>query len=179
MTFLESNYKNRQPKVLSEPIEVRPTKPAARAYNYQRKELPSNDSGSVVYGQIAKYQGPKNKEFTEKSVQSKTPPPPLNRKAIYSNRPLPSNLQIKVQLAASTSPLNTQLMKWKSIAYPIEIVREKDVYKYQARNFKSINEAAQAKDEWRLQGFPEAFVVAYKDGKRIPIEDAVKLVEKP
>ena len=84
------------------------------------------------------------------------------------------DIQFHVQLAASPSPLNTNTAKWQNLGYLIEITLENKLYKYQARNFPSIQEAIIAKRRLQNKGFKDAFVVSYKNGKRIPIEQARK-----
>ncbi len=80
-----------------------------------------------------------------------------------------SQIQFKVQIAASPSPINTSLAKWRSLEYSIEMIKEDNQYKYQARNFQSFDQADRAKTKLQLTGFPDAFIVAYKAGQRIPL----------
>lgn len=95
---------------------------------------------------------------------------------LYSNK----DIQFHVQLAASPQPMNTNTTQWRTIGYLIEIVIEDNLYKYQARNFAGLRHAYDAKIWLQERGFPDAFVVAYKNGKRITLEQARKeLMARP
>lgn len=84
------------------------------------------------------------------------------------------NIRFFVQLAASPRPLDTSASKWKNLNYLVEVVMEDNLYKYQARNFKNLNQAYEAKIILQQKGFQGAFLVAYKDGNRMPIDQAKK-----
>ncbi len=58
----------------------------------------------------------------------------------------------------------------------IEVVQEAEMYKYQVRNFRQLNEASNARAVLQQQGFQDAFRVAYLQGKRISIADAKALL---
>ena len=84
-----------------------------------------------------------------------------------------SNIQYRVQLAASESSLDTSKGRWLNISeYLIEVVPEKGLLKYQARGFNSFAEANAARRELGLRGFKGAWVVAYKNGEKISIKQA-------
>ncbi len=76
-----------------------------------------------------------------------------------------------VQLAASPSPLNTQGGQWKNLAFPIQTVREDGYYRYQARNFPTLEDARAARNYFQNKGFSDAFIVAYRNGKKIPLDE--------
>lgn len=85
-----------------------------------------------------------------------------------------SNIQFYIQLAASRKLLNIQEGKWLNLNYQIEVVEESDYYKYQIRNFFGFQQASYARKEIQRQGFPDAFIVPYKNGERIRLEEAKK-----
>lgn len=66
------------------------------------------------------------------------------------------------------------MAKWRSLDYPVELVVENKQYKYQARNFKDFDHADRVKTKLQVSGFPDAFIVAYKNGQRIPLPQAKK-----
>jgi N-acetylmuramoyl-L-alanine amidase len=76
-------------------------------------------------------------------------------------------IQYRVQLAASPKPLDTKSGKWNNVAYLIEVVQEKGLYKYQVVNFATESEAVEVKAKMRSIGFSDAFVVIYQNGERI------------
>ena len=95
--------------------------------------------------------------------------------------PTPANtgyVQFRVQLAASPKPIDMSLGKWANPLYLVEELREDGLYKYQARNFHSLEEADQAKQILRQRGFTDAFVVAYRQGKRIKMSEAQQSTKK-
>jgi N-acetylmuramoyl-L-alanine amidase len=84
------------------------------------------------------------------------------------------NIQFNVQLAASNRPVDTSHEKWHTTGYLIEVIQEDQLYKYQARNFSTLQSAFEARLLLQARGFPDAFIVAYKNGKRISLEQARK-----
>ena len=49
------------------------------------------------------------------------------------------------------------------------------LFKYTSGNFEDSNEAIKAQKTIREKGFKEAFVVAFQDGKRMNMKDALLL----
>lgn len=98
---------------------------------------------------------------------TKTAPTPPEKAAV----------QFFVQMASSSKLQDTQTEKWRQIGFPIEVVKEEEVFKYRARNFKDLNSARLAKQEIRQKGFPDAFVVAYQNGKRISMSEALEALK--
>ncbi len=82
------------------------------------------------------------------------------------------DIQFNVQLAASARPVDTSNSRWRNTGYLIEVVQEDNLYKYQARNFSNLQQAFEARLLLQARGFPDAFIVAYKDGKRISMDQA-------
>jgi N-acetylmuramoyl-L-alanine amidase len=104
-----------------------------------------------------------------------TAPPPAVQQAIPVSTTPPAAINqvtFSVQLAASPNPLDTSAGHWRDLAYPIEVLQEDQLYKYQARNFSDLHSAMDARFYLRAQGFTEAFIVPYKGGKRITLEQA-------
>ncbi|HMQ45805.1 MAG TPA: N-acetylmuramoyl-L-alanine amidase [Saprospiraceae bacterium] len=84
------------------------------------------------------------------------------------------NIIFHVQLAASSRPVDTSQDKWRNTGYMIEVVQEDNLYKYQARNFSNIQQAFEARLLLQARGFNDAFIVVYKNGQRISMEQAKK-----
>ncbi len=95
-------------------------------------------------------------------------------KSPYSNASAGAVIQFCVQLAASTKPVDASQNKWQGLKYQVEVVQEGNFYKYQARGFTDLEEALQAKNYLKSKGFSDAFLVAYKNGEKISVEDAKK-----
>lgn len=87
---------------------------------------------------------------------------------------MPTIVQFCIQLAAATQPVDANENKWQGLSYPIEVVKEGAYFKYQARGFKDLDEALRAKKQLQTQGFKDAFLVAYKNGEKISIDEAKK-----
>jgi N-acetylmuramoyl-L-alanine amidase len=83
-------------------------------------------------------------------------------------------VKFKVLLEVTDQLADTQQSKWKALNYSIQVLKEGKSFKYLAIGFQSYEEASKAKNHFRKSGFDEAFVVAYQNGKRIKIEDALK-----
>ncbi len=82
-----------------------------------------------------------------------------------------TGLSYCVQLAASPTPLNTGSGKWKDLRFPVETLREEGMYRYQARHFVTLEDARGAQNYFRKKGFSDAFVVAYRNGKKVPLSE--------
>ena len=82
-------------------------------------------------------------------------------------------VKFKVLLEVTNQLADTNQSKWKSLNYSIQVVKEGNSFKYLAIGFKSYDEAANAKNQLRKSGFNQAFVIAFQNGKRIKMEDAL------
>lgn len=81
-------------------------------------------------------------------------------------------IHYRVQLAAAKTPVNMNEQKWQNVGYTVEVIEENALLKYQAKSFATFEEAAGAQKTLRQKGFPDAFIVAYKDGAKISLADA-------
>ena len=115
-----------------------------------------------------------NLEVNDKGVFSKVNP----SESVYSkDNPipidvaLPSGIIYKVQVGAFRNPISQDLFKGFA---PLmgEKVGNGGITRYTAGLFLEFNSADQAKEEIRALGYSDAFVVAFKDGKRINIAEA-------
>ncbi|MBL7884436.1 MAG: N-acetylmuramoyl-L-alanine amidase [Bacteroidia bacterium] len=80
-----------------------------------------------------------------------------------------SAIVYKVQIASSDKkiPLNSE--KFKDVEKPGEY-EDKGIYKYTAGEFTKQEDATRLQRILRTKGFPDAFVIATQDGKRIPLK---------
>ena len=80
-----------------------------------------------------------------------------------------SAIVYKVQIASSDKkiPLNSE--KFKDVEKPGEY-EDKGIYKYTAGEFTKQEDATKLQRILRTKGFPDAFVIATQDGKRIPLK---------
>jgi uncharacterized coiled-coil protein SlyX len=78
----------------------------------------------------------------------------------------------KVQIASSSIRLSTNCRKFKGLKNLWEY-KDGDLYKYTVGNQKDIKSASALQSDFRRKGFLGAFVVAFRNGKRIPIKKAL------
>ena len=84
-----------------------------------------------------------------------------------------NNIIFKVQLAASSNKLEPKPFNFNGLT---DVSREKEgkLYKYFYGYTSDYNKAKQLQSEAQKNGYPECFIVAYKDGKRVDLNDALK-----
>ncbi len=80
----------------------------------------------------------------------------------------------KVQIIASSTRLATNSPQFKGLKNVWEY-KDSDLYKYTVGNQKDLKSAYALQSEFRRKGFVGAFVVAFKNGKRIPVREALSL----
>jgi N-acetylmuramoyl-L-alanine amidase len=82
------------------------------------------------------------------------------------------NTVFKVQIAASSKELDPKPYNFKGLK---EISRDRDgkLFKYYYGYTSDINKIQKLKIEAKEKGFNSAFIVAYKDGKRISLQNAL------
>ena len=116
----------------------------------------------------------------EPVITNRTPQPEANApKAKAPRRATDLGVMFSIQLAASPRPVNTSAPRWSNTGYVIEVVKEKNFFKYQARNFTTLQHAFEARLLLQAKGFPDAFIVAYRDGERISMEEVERLMGRP
>jgi len=75
--------------------------------------------------------------------------------------------EYRIQIAASKGEMiKMDHPAWQNVP-SFQIVRELDLFKYQVGQFTSFNEANQEKNRLKQLGFSDAFIVNYKNGRRI------------
>lgn len=84
-----------------------------------------------------------------------------------------SGVIFKVQIATSSLNLPTKPENFKGMD-DVEMVSAGKWYKYFVGNYGSIDEAKARQEEVQEKGYDTAFIVAYEDGKKISVSDAVK-----
>ncbi len=119
------------------------------------------DTTVVVKEEIKKDSVPVVKEEKKDSVI------PVNK---------PVKVVFKVQFHSSAARLPEGDGKLKGIK-DLGFYEEKGVYKYTSGEYKKPDQAAERQKELKEKGFKDAFVVAFKDGQRIPYSEALKLIK--
>jgi hypothetical protein len=82
----------------------------------------------------------------------------------------------KVQIAAHTMPLSQEYLNlFYKGSLPIDLIYEENWYKYSIGIYKTFAEADAILREVNIK---KAFVVSYCEGKKIPIQKAIELVDR-
>ena len=97
-------------------------------------------------------------------------------KTILESENYPKGLFYRIQVGAFAKPINENVYKDFS---PVTMENlNRGLIKYMAGYFTEENTAATARDQIRKLGFTDAFIVAYCDGKRIPVFEARRLLKE-
>jgi len=90
--------------------------------------------------------------------------------------PIAGSIIFKVQLLASSRDMPLRPSDFKGLG---RLSKEpyKNLYRYLYGNTSSFSEAQMLKSNADMKGYTSSFIVAYKDGLRIPVEEAMKYVK--
>lgn len=87
------------------------------------------------------------------------------------------NVYFRVQIETSDSKVSLTSSRFKGVE--VQEYQQDKLYKYTSGNFENDFEAANKyKNAMREKGFQHAFVVAFLNGERIPLDKAMKLAKK-
>lgn len=86
-----------------------------------------------------------------------------------------SDIVYRVQLGAFKNKISTSV--FNTSAGVLELKTGESVYRYVTKGYKTIEEAAAIRADLVIQGYSDAFVTAYKDGKRIPMSQTKATME--
>lgn len=76
-------------------------------------------------------------------------------------------LVFAIQLAAAGKEINTNTPKWQQISYPLSVMQEDGLYKYQARGIPDAPSAKAARKKLEEAGFEGAFIVIYRAEEKL------------
>ena len=79
----------------------------------------------------------------------------------------------KIQISASTKELATIPSNFKGLS-PISVEPSGSLFKYFYASEKNYDSIKQKLEEAKQKGYKTAFIVAYKDGIKINVTDAIK-----
>ena len=106
-------------------------------------------------------------------------PSPLNEEietTLETDRPkkhINTSIVFKVQIAASSKNLAIKSYNFNGLS-DISRTKSKSIYRYFYGNTSSFNTVTELKNEAQAKGYKSAFIVAYKNGKKIAIKTALK-----
>ncbi len=89
------------------------------------------------------------------------------KKAVYPG------ITFKVQLEAGKKKIETKAYNFKGLKN-VSRVKEKNIYKYYYGNTSDYNKIQLLKKYAKEKGYPSAFVVAFKDGKKLNLSEVLK-----
>jgi hypothetical protein len=81
----------------------------------------------------------------------------------------------RVQLGAYKNRISKEV--FRNAGTVLELKTDDDVFRYATRGFKTIQDAADLKATLVVEGYGDAFITAYKDGKRIPMNTTKATME--
>lgn len=90
------------------------------------------------------------------------------------NNPITSGVVFKVQIAASGTKLDLTPTNFKGLDEISVMTDGGNLYKYMYGETSDYNIARQKVSEARAKGFESAYLVAFKDGKKITVQEALK-----
>jgi len=96
----------------------------------------------------------------------------LEKKKIPSEEKIIKNTVFKVQIAAGSKKVEPKPFNFKGLK-PVSREKDNNLYKYYYGYSSDINKIQAMQKEAREKGFKRAYIVAYKDGKRISLEKAL------
>jgi len=105
--------------------------------------------------------------------QVKKPEP---KEAVRKATPKKNMLEYKVQFATFPHEISLTDKRFKDIPVLWSYLHN-GIYKYTSGNFSTLNEAVNHQSLLRKQGYADAFVVIFSEGKRITLDEA-KIIEK-
>ena len=124
----------------------------------QITELKKNEQAMVE----AKSKKVDSKEKGKNQENVATDPGNINKEIIF-----------KVQALSSENPIGSNSPRFKGLKNVWEY-KDGGLYKYTIGNKRDIQSASALQSELRKKGFSDAFVVAFKNGKRIPVREALR-----
>jgi N-acetylmuramoyl-L-alanine amidase len=128
-----------------------------------------SELANSIKGAIMKYRNNLNETFNQKltiNLES-------SNNIDGTNSELYSDITFKVQIAASSKKLEPKPYNFKKLS---EISRKQvgKIYKYYYGETSDYTKIKNMKEEAYRKGYRTSFIVAYKDGKEIPLSAALK-----
>lgn len=138
---------------------------------YLKSEKGQNELADCIYRAILNFK----KESERKSVSTEQVKQIQSSNTDPSDtKPLPTsnNIVYKIQIATSSKHLPEKDAAFKGL-HPIDYYMDKSTYKYTYGSFPGEKEALRERKKISKL-FPDAFIIAWKDGRRISMEEARK-----
>ena len=91
---------------------------------------------------------------------------------VAETEPAPSGAYFAIQLAAGNSKIDTAPGNWNKLTQ-VNRTHDGTVYRYYYGKAKNLREAKKLQKEARRKGYESAFVVGFKDGARVPLDEVL------
>jgi N-acetylmuramoyl-L-alanine amidase len=97
------------------------------------------------------------------------------QKEVITNEPIPDSkgITFKIQISASGKKLDLVPQNFNGLS-PISVIDEKGLYKYYFSQTSNYDEAKKYLSEAKNKGYESSFIVAFKNGNKISIQEALK-----
>ncbi len=106
--------------------------------------------------------------------ESTTPADSLNNKESEGNF-ASGDIVYRVQLGAYRNRISKGI--FRNAGKVVELKSEDELYRYATKGYKTIHETANLRADLVVEGYNDAFITAYKDGKRIPLSSTKATME--
>ncbi len=88
-------------------------------------------------------------------------------------KPIPNGIIFKVQLSASAKKIDLTPSNFKGLKN-ISCITSNNLYKYMYGETSNYEDSKKLLQEAKAKGFESAYLIAFKDGKSISVQDAIK-----
>ena len=147
--------------------------------SYLNSNKGQDEMANAIYNAIIDYKKVLDQNVGENIYAQKTTPmvveenDPIEKIEVKPTEVVYNNIVFKIQLAASSTKLEPKPFNFNGLT---EISREKEgkLYKYYYGYTSDYTKIKQMQVEAQKKGYPDSFVVAFKDGKRVDLDDALK-----
>jgi N-acetylmuramoyl-L-alanine amidase len=119
---------------------------------------------------------PKTENVTVKPVNE--PIPSEKTKTTVSEEKAKDDIWFSVQVASSPTDIGVKNPRFKNLS-DVKVYRHDGLYKYTVGREKDMSSATQLLKKVKNSGFKDAFIIAFRNGERITVEQARKLVGTP
>ncbi len=127
---------------------------------------PDNEKRQIVIDSPEKEKVASNQDSATNNNTANTPTVQASNAIVY-----------RIQLMSSSKKIALNSSKFKGLSDIFEF-QEDDTFKYFSGSYQTYEEAFEAQREVRKNNFPDAFTVAFVDGKKMSVKDAKALSEK-
>ncbi len=129
---------------------------------------------SAIYRAFKEYKVMMEGVSTTPAVQAK--PEEQQQEAPEPPVTIADGVRFKVQLATSSSRIGTKAEQFKGMS-GVEEHEGAGLFKYTVGNEPTLNDARVLQQSCKEKGFEGAFIVAFRNGERIDLQEAVKLAQ--